>query len=126
MTRRWLVAVFLAAVLMSARSFSGVRASLMERAKHLAQAQTNPYEGRPEAIQAGAKLYVRHCAACHGENAGGIGKAPPLASSEVREAQPGALFWILRNGSRATGMPSFSWLPAPQRWQIIAWLRQTK
>lgn len=80
----------------------------------------NPLEANERTLRAGAKLYARQCAACHGKNREGGGKVPPLNQAEP----PGALFWVLRNGSLRTGMPSFAHLPAPQRWQIITWLGQ--
>lgn len=83
----------------------------------------NPYEGNERARRAGAKLYARECAACHGQEREGRGKAPPLNRPEVGKAQPGALFWILRNGSLRRGMPSFAHLPEAQRWQIITYLQ---
>jgi mono/diheme cytochrome c family protein len=87
-------------------------------------AMRNPFDGSERAQRAGAKLFARECASCHGENGlGGLGKAPPLRQKEVYEAPPGALFWILRNGSLNRGMPSFAHLPEAQRWQIIAWLK---
>jgi len=55
-----------------------------------------------------------------------MGKAPPLNQAEVREASPGALFWVLRNGSLKRGMPSFAHLPDAQRWQIITYLKTLK
>ncbi len=85
---------------------------------------SNPFEGQDRARRAGAKLFARECASCHGPNgAGGLGKAPPLRQMEVYRAAPGKLFWILRNGSLRRGMPSFAHLPEPQRWQIITWLK---
>jgi tetratricopeptide (TPR) repeat protein len=53
---------------------------------------TNPFEGQQRAEQAGAKLFARECAACHGRDGSGIGKAPPLNQGDVREAPAGALF----------------------------------
>jgi len=85
----------------------------------------NPLEGNDRARRAGAKLYARECAACHGPNREGQGKAPALNRAEVHQAAPGALFWVLRNGSIYRGMPSFARLPEPQRWQIIAFLRDS-
>ena len=85
---------------------------------------SNPLEKNERARRAGAKLFARECASCHGENgAGGQGKAPPLRQNEIYDAPPGALFWILRNGSLRRGMPSFAHMPEAQRWQIITWLR---
>jgi hypothetical protein len=33
------------------------------------------------------------------------------------------LQWLLTNGSMKNGMPSWSRLPEPQRWQIITFLK---
>jgi mono/diheme cytochrome c family protein len=85
---------------------------------------SNPLDGQERAQRAGAKLFARECSSCHGRNGvGGLGKAPPLRQSEVYDAPPGALFWILRNGALHRGMPSFAHLPEAQRWQIISWLK---
>ena len=43
----------------------------------------------------------------------GRGRRPSLRTPEVRSATDGELFWLLRNGSLAHGMPSWSRLPAP-------------
>ena len=47
----------------------------------------------------------QECAACHGADGQGRGKAPALRQAEVYQAPPGALFWILQNGSLLRGMP---------------------
>jgi mono/diheme cytochrome c family protein len=62
---------------------------------------------------------------CHGEAGRGNGRphTPPLATPFVRKADPGTLFFILRNGSENHRMPSFSQIPEQQRWQIIAYLQ---
>jgi mono/diheme cytochrome c family protein len=83
----------------------------------------NPYEGHDAARRAGQKLYQRECAGCHGRDAHGSRRAPALASPMVRQAPPGAIFWLLRNGSLRHGMPSFSHLPEQQRWQIVTYLK---
>ena len=111
-------------VLFYAFASSADSRSPLDRARNISRQQENPYQDRAEAERAGAKLFLRHCSACHGRDARGVGKAPPLVSDEVRNAEPGELYWVLRNGSLASGMPSFSKLPEAQRWQIIAWLRR--
>jgi mono/diheme cytochrome c family protein len=98
--------------------------SLVKQVPPRTATMNNPFEGQEPARQAGAKLFARECAPCHGSNGrGGLGKAPPLRQPEVYEAAPGALFWILRNGSLQSGMPSFAHLPEPQRWQIVTFLQ---
>jgi mono/diheme cytochrome c family protein len=87
---------------------------------------SNPLEGNPDAPRAGAKLFSQECSGCHGANREGTGSAPPLNRAEVYQAPPGKLFWILRNGSIKTGMPSFAALPEAQRWQIVTFLRQDR
>jgi mono/diheme cytochrome c family protein len=99
------------------------RKSLLEQAPVKYAERKNPFEGDRGADGAGAKLYERECAACHGPNREGRGKAPPLNRPNVSHAAPGALFWVLRNGSLNRGMPSFAHLPEPQRWQIVSFLQ---
>ncbi len=100
--------------------FSG--GSLLQQAPLNTSAQRNPYVNEETAQRAGAKLYRRECASCHGELREGIGHAPPLVLSRLRRASPGAIFWVLRNGGVFRGMPSFSHLPEAQRWQIVTFL----
>jgi mono/diheme cytochrome c family protein len=83
----------------------------------------NPYEGRPDAVLAGKKLFLQHCAECHGPQARGIGRAVNLHLSAVQNATPGELEWFLRNGNLRRGMPSWSGLPEQRRWQLVAYLK---
>ena len=110
-------------ILLTGPLFSVGRRTPVLEAPDKAVTLQNPYDSRNDAKRAGAKLFRRHCASCHGQNAAGRNHAPALASPEVRNAPPGALFWVLRNGSLRHGMPSFSHLPEQQRWQIVTYLR---
>jgi mono/diheme cytochrome c family protein len=83
----------------------------------------NPYEGQPDAVLAGKKLFLQHCAECHGPQARGIGRAVNLHLSAVQNATPGELEWFLRNGNLWRGMPSWSGLPEQRRWQLVAYLK---
>jgi mono/diheme cytochrome c family protein len=87
------------------------------------RARSNPYAANAEACAAGAKLFGRYCAECHGEDGGGIHGHPALVSARIRHASDGELQWMLRNGSLRNGMPSWSSLPEAQRWQIVTYLR---
>jgi mono/diheme cytochrome c family protein len=88
-----------------------------------AMARRNPFEGDAEAVVAGQKLFAMHCAECHGDTAEGGRKGPSLRADEVQQATPGTLFWILTNGVVRRGMPVWSKLPEPQRWQIVSYLK---
>lgn len=99
--------------------------SLLHKVTSFAEPQTNPYAGDETARQAGRKLFRRECSGCHGREGRGNGRSrtPPLATLPIQQADPGTLFWILRNGSGSHAMPSFSHLPEQQRWQIITYLK---
>jgi mono/diheme cytochrome c family protein len=97
--------------------------SPIEKAPAAFANRPNPEADNDETRRAGAKLYQRECAACHGQDRQGLGKAPALDRSDIRDTSPGALFWALRNGSLRRGMPSFAHLPEPERWQIIRYLQ---
>jgi mono/diheme cytochrome c family protein len=127
MKPRWCAILALPVLMVAALAFGQKNLmSGLEKAPASARSQRNPYEGRPEAIQAGQKLFRRHCAECHGANASGSDKAPALRSSAIRNAPPGALAWFLKNGNLRAGMPSWSGLPEQRRWQIVAYLKSLR
>lgn len=86
--------------------------------------RANPYRDQPDAVSAGRWLYADHCSKCHGEDAEGNKKHPPLKSERVQhEASDGDLHWLLVNGDMRHGMPSWAKLPDPQLWQLISFLK---
>jgi len=95
----------------------------LAKAPQKAVIRRNPLENDPEAVVAGGKLFVLHCAECHGDMAEGGRRAPSLSAEQVQRVTPGALFWILTNGVVRRGMPVWSKLPEPQRWQIVSYLK---
>jgi len=119
--KRLSVAVFVAG-LTWATSLAG---NLIQSAPAKAARRKNPFETDVSAQRAGAKLYDRECASCHGDKREGRRNAPPLNRPDVRSAAPGSLFWVLTNGSLGRGMPSFAHLPEAQRWQIIEFLKNS-
>lgn len=100
--------------------------SSLQRPSEKEKNRPNPYELQPSAEKAGAKLFQRECASCHGQNAKGTRHDPALTSQSLNHAPPGAIFWVLRNGSLRRGMPSFSHLPEQQRWQIVTYLKAAR
>jgi mono/diheme cytochrome c family protein len=95
----------------------------LEKAPAKYRAKPNPMEKDKDAVAAGKVLFEEHCAECHGENALGTKKAPSLRAREVQTAPPGGLFWILTNGIVRKGMPVWSKLPEPQRWQVVTFVQ---
>jgi mono/diheme cytochrome c family protein len=86
----------------------------------------NPYGDQPDAVRTGEKLFLQHCAECHGSDARGIGSAVNLRAPAVQNATPGELAWFLRNGNLWRGMPSWSGLPEERRWQIVTYLKSLR
>jgi mono/diheme cytochrome c family protein len=95
----------------------------LAKAPGKARDRRNPLENDPQAVAAGRNLFEQHCTECHGESAEGGKKAPTLRATEVQEASPGAIFWILTNGVVRRGMPVWSKLPEPQRWQLVSYIK---
>jgi cytochrome c oxidase cbb3-type subunit 2 len=95
----------------------------MAEAPEKAREKTNPLVGDSDAVAAGGKLFEQHCAECHGQKAGGTRHGVSLLRDEVQQATPGTLFWILTNGVVRRGMPVWSKLPEPERWQIVTFLQ---
>jgi mono/diheme cytochrome c family protein len=88
-----------------------------------ARAKSNPLEKDPDAIPGGRNLFEQHCSECHSDTGEGGKKGPSLRVPQVQNAPPGAIFWILTNGVVRRGMPVWSKLPEPQRWQLVSYIK---
>ena len=89
--------------------------------------RANPYRGQADAVAAGRRIFLDHCAQCHGNEAQGKGKRPSLQSPRVQqEATEGDLHWLLFNGNMGKGMPSWAKLPDQQLWQLITYVKSLK
>lgn len=93
------------------------------KAPEKARAKHNPLEHDPEAVAAGRNLFEQHCAECHGPSAAGGKKGPSLRAAEIQDSTPGAIFWLITNGVVRKGMPVWSKLPEPQRWQLVSYIK---
>jgi mono/diheme cytochrome c family protein len=90
--------------------------------------------GDPTMIQAGAKAFAgRGCVNCHGgpgatwaKFSEGLNPSPPDLKDVAAELQPRELFWIVKNGIKMTGMPSFGAVGVPDAeiWQIAAFVKK--
>ncbi len=97
------------------------------RAPESAAARANPLVDATTTA-GGKKLFLRHCAECHGKDGTGVAKkhAADLQLPLVQIQSDGVLFWKITNGNTGRGMPSFSKLPEGQRWQIVQYLRRLR
>lgn len=75
-------------------------------------------------VLAGGKLYSQHCAACHGPDAEGRGRAPSLHSPSVQAMTDDGLVQFLTDGDLRKGMPSWSGLSLERRRQLVRFIRQ--
>jgi mono/diheme cytochrome c family protein len=110
-------------LLLSAALFAAVAGDWRDNISSKDRARVNPYVGEQDAVLAGGKLYLHHCASCHGKQLEGSGAKPALNTERVRNLSSGELQWLLTNGSMKKGMPSWSRLPEQQRWQIVTFLQ---
>jgi mono/diheme cytochrome c family protein len=86
------------------------------------------------AIQAGARAYgTRGCANCHGAPgvqwakwSEGLRPDPPDLKKIVGNREPREIFWVIKNGIKMTGMPSFGLTEVPDQeiWSIVAFLKK--
>jgi len=100
-----------------------VNQAWLEKVPAKERMRVNPFAGNRAAIAGGQRLFEEHCASCHGADLNGTPGKPSLRTSVVENAREGELFWLLKNGDLRDGMPSWSSLPEPERWEIVAYLK---
>jgi cytochrome c553 len=98
-----------------------------------AERQQNPFRDDPNAWRDAADHYLDHCSTCHGRSGRGdtpIGqnmypRVPDLTSAEVQGRSDGALFYIIQNGVRWTGMPAWQQEHSlDDTWRLVAFIRK--
>jgi mono/diheme cytochrome c family protein len=96
---------------------------------------TNPVTATPEVLEEALTHFADHCAVCHGNDGGGdtsIGrslypKAPDMRAEATQSLSDGALFSIIENGIRLTGMPAWGdGTPEGQQasWGLVHFIRR--
>jgi mono/diheme cytochrome c family protein len=92
----------------------------------------NPFANDAQTWHEAEHHYGDHCATCHGADGRGhtdLGeymypKAPDLASAAVQRQSDGALFYIIQNGVRWTGMPGWKSEHTPEEtWKLVSFIR---
>ncbi len=93
----------------------------------------NPLPETDEVASQGQEVFLGSCAQCHGPDArGGTSPGrnmdPPamdLTSAHVQHWSDGELFWIIQNGVRLTGMPSWkSSISADDTWKLARYIHK--
>jgi hypothetical protein len=97
-----------------------------------ARSAKNPLAPTPEYLKDARLHFADHCAVCHANDGSGDGlfgrglypKPPDLRQPATQNRSDGELFWIIENGVRFTGMPSFSGHgPAADSWKLVLFIR---
>jgi mono/diheme cytochrome c family protein len=113
-------------------------ARLLDQAKdrsierRLADVPAPPALNDPAAIRIGLVHFNEMCVTCHGapgvpRSEAGMGLNPdaPDLKDVAREASPQRLFWVIKNGIKMTGMPSFGMTHSDDKiWAMVALLKQ--
>jgi mono/diheme cytochrome c family protein len=105
---------------------TAMRNSVRVRSEHL---DVPPLED-VQRIAAGAAVYRQQCETCHGGPgvapapfALGMVPAPANLAYTAREWRPRALFWVIKQGIKMTGMPAWEYrLSDDQIWSVVAFL----
>jgi len=98
-----------------------------------ARATVNPMQPAEASLRDARLHFADHCAVCHGNDGSGqtmLGrgmypKPPDLRLAPTQNLSDGELFWIIENGVRFTGMPSFAAHhgDAQDSWKLVLFIR---
>ncbi len=105
--------------------------SLAQQHNAEAQKMKNPEPANAESVEAGGKLYTRHCASCHGiagKGDGGMalsgGTPSDLTDAEWDYgASDGEIFVAIRDGVSSDMLAYKDKLSDKQIWQVVNFLR---
>lgn len=122
------------------RGFSGIcpQARNTPQAPIAFQRLTNPLDPTKKNLSAGETLFKidaqpTACKVCHGFGGDGLGiifeRLQPKPRNftcyyTMEDISDGQIFWIIKNGSPGTAMPSFGALSDEQIWQMTLYIRQ--
>lgn len=99
-----------------------------------AKARANPIPKTPDVLADARAHWADHCASCHANDGSGentMGKhmyppAPDMRKSGTQDLSDGELFYIIQNGIRITGMPSWgsgSSHDEEDSWKLVHFIR---
>jgi mono/diheme cytochrome c family protein len=85
-----------------------------------------------EARERGRRLFLQHCALCHGERGDGRGirhegfTRPPQDFTDAawrRRTSPRQVYFVIREGVHGTAMPAWKIFNADETWDLVAYVR---
>jgi mono/diheme cytochrome c family protein len=96
--------------------------------------RTNPVPDSAEVLTEARAHWADHCAACHSNNGSGdadMGKhmyppAPDMRQADTQNLTDGELFYIIQNGIRLSGMPSWgsgTGHDEQDSWKLVRFIR---
>ena len=86
--------------------------------------RVNPQAGQTAAIKLAGQNFSEITARSAMRRVLGRGTKPICAANVMQQqATAGDIFWLLYNGNLRRGMPTWSAMPEPSRWQIIAYVK---
>jgi len=99
-----------------------------------AKDRANPVGDSPEVLAEAREHWADHCSVCHSNNGSGdaeMGKhmyppAPDMRQADTQSLTDGELFYIIQNGIRLSGMPSWgSGASDDERdsWKLVRFVR---
>jgi mono/diheme cytochrome c family protein len=96
-----------------------------------AQKLKNPITSDGPSIEEGRKLYLRHCASCHGPSGKGDGSmalaggTPANLTDETWDhgSSDGEIFVVIRDGTSSDMEPYKDRLTEKQMWQLVNYIR---
>jgi len=96
-----------------------------------AQKLKNPVQSDAASLEEGRKLYLRHCASCHGPSGKGDGSmalaggTPANLTDETWDhgSSDGEIFVVIRDGTTSDMEPYKDRLTEKQMWQLVNYLR---
>ena len=111
--------VLVMSFVLAAWSFTGTVSAVEAPA---GAAVKNPYEGKPEAVKEGEKIFDAKCSECHMDGTGGAG--PNLTDDTwIYGGSDAEVFETISRG-RKGGMPSWkSELSKDDIWKVVAFIR---
>lgn len=99
-----------------------------------AHRRSNPVPATAEAVEAGLAHFADHCAVCHANDGSGrvemgeklYPRSPDLRTPATQSLSDGALFYIIEEGVRLTGMPGWKTGTAEgerESWRLVHFIR---